>query len=175
MAHTTEERRLGDTTYRVTTIGALKGRGLMVRLGKLGGQSLASFLDGLASGKTVLDAAVAVGIAEAIREISARLTEEEFAAICDELALHTILVFDEKEPRLKDVFDTHFAGNYGELVQWFAFALEVNFRSFFGGSGGVARKVIDFLTQTGLLSKSPLGSIGTSIASPAASATARAS
>jgi len=93
----------------------------------------------------------------------------------DELAKATVVVLDaEREPQLDRIFDDHFAGRYDQMLQWFAFALEVNFRSYF----------LDWLSDRGLLdrvmrliasaSQSPTASTGTSTASPPAATTAQA-
>ena len=174
MARDTVERQLGEHVYKVTLLGAKAGRAMSVRLLKLLGPALSSFLEGLAVGKDG-EQALALGAAEAMRALVKQLTAEDCASIMDELAKATVVVLDaEREPQLDRIFDDHFAGRYDQMLQWFAFALEVNFRSYF----------LDWLSDRGLLdrvmrliasaSQSPTASTGTSTASPPAATTAQA-
>jgi hypothetical protein len=167
----TREKRIGDHTYRVTQFGAKQGRALLVRIVKLAGPTFGAMLSSLAQGKhKELDAALGAGLGQGLYELAERLTESEVGGVMDDFAKQTVLVIGDREPRLSDAFDAHFAGKYDEMLLWAAFCLEVNFASFFGGSNGAALwgRIQNLLSA----SRSPSTSTGTSTASPAARGTA---
>lgn len=115
-------KRIGTSEYTVTKLGGLKGSEVFVHLVNLFGPGAG----GLKSG----------GWLGAIERIATKLTVEEMRYFCDTFAPLTIVKLPSgKSPKLSDIFDEHFDCNYSELVQWLAFALEVNFKSFFQGIG----------------------------------------
>ena len=170
------ERRIGAHTYRVTHLPSKKGRSMLVRLVKMAGPGLGSFVGGVgraSGGASNTETALALGVGEALHDISARLDEHELAAVMDELALYTVVVQSaEVELRLSDIFDDHFAGRYDEMLAWARFCLEVNFRSFFAGSSGNGPLVRLWKVLSAL--QSPLTSTGTSTGSRPASGTPQA-
>ena len=150
MALEVKEKRIGAHLYRVTQLPAKKGRALLVRLTKLLGPGLAAAFGDLGRDKaSTAEAAIASGIGQGLYELAERLSESEVGSILDELAVFTTVVLDaEREPRLSDVFDDHFAGRYDEMLLWAGFCLEVNYASFFdgsGGSGGLLRRALTLL------------------------------
>lgn len=164
MAIESHDKVIGATRYRVTQLGAKKGREMLVRLVKLAGPGLAAGLAGLskADGKDT-EAPMARALSDALYDLATRLTVEEFNGITDELAKHTTIVLGDLEPRLSDKFDDHFSGKYDEMLRWAAFALEVNFKSFFvgsGGGGGLMTRLSALMTAPP--SPSPTTSTGTS-------------
>lgn len=174
---TVKEKVIAGTRYKVTLLGAKQGRGMLVRLVKLLGPATAAFVEGTLHAKGGLTASVATGAADAIREITTRITEAEFASLSDELAKYTAVCIDnEHEPQLDRIFEEHFVGRYDVLLQWFAFSLEANFSSFLGGYGSADSKTLAQRLQTLIasLSISPTESTGTSTESPPASTTAQA-
>jgi len=175
MAIEAREERIGEYTYRVTQFGAKQGRGLLVRLLKLAGPSLGAALSSLAQGQhKEVEAALAAGLSQGLYELAERLTESEVGSMLDDFAKQTVIVLGDREPRLSDVFDAHFAGRYDEMLLWAKFCLEVNYASFFGGSNGergLAGRILTVLSA----SPSPSASTGTSTASPPARGTVPAS
>jgi hypothetical protein len=166
------EKRIGECTYRVTQFGAKQGRGLLTRIVKLLGPSLGALLSSLAQGKhQEVEAALAAGIGQGFYELAERLTEAEVGSVLDDFAKQTVLVLGDREPRLSDMFDQHFAGRYDEMLGWAAFCLEVNFGSFFAGSSSGAGLLARIRTVLSA-SPSPSTSTGTSTASHAVNATA---
>lgn len=131
----TEERRLGTTNYKVTQLGASAGMQLLVRLTKVLGPSVGE-LTKTGGAANILDAR-GDAVAGAIAELAKNLTYEDLAHTCDVLGEFTEVGLEGgKWIRLnRDNRELHFAGNYGELMRWLVFALEVNFGSFFGASG----------------------------------------
>lgn len=173
----TRSRTIAGTAYRVTQLGALEGTTLLVRLVKLLGPGVGSFIGGAGRGAlnpaSGADSVLAVGTGEAIHELCARLDAAELASIIHIFAVQTVVVVSrEQEPRLSDLFDDHFAGRYDAMLAWLRWCLEVNFASFFGAAGetGLLARIVKGLSTL----QSPSGSTGTSTASPAASATPQA-
>lgn len=164
------EKRIGDHVYRVTLHGTKAGLKLLVRVTKILGPGAGSFIGGLGRDAIGLDGALANGAAEALHDFAARLNETEVLGIADEFARQTVVVVDsETEPRLCDIFDDHFAGRYDLLLQWLGFCLEVNYGSFFVARSGVGPLQKLWKLISALPSRAT--STGSSIASPAATAT----
>jgi hypothetical protein len=172
MAIETRERRIGDHTYRVTQFGAKQGRAMLVRLVKLGGPGVGSFVGGVGRGDA-MESALALGVGDALHDLAGRLNEAEIASMMDEFAKFTVLVQSaDVELRLSDILDDHFAGAYDEMLQWVRFALEVNFASFFVGTkGGGAFQRLWKMAQAW---SSQRTSTGTSTGSQPANATPQA-
>jgi len=176
MAREVKERVICGNLYRVTLLGAKAGRSMSVRLLKLLGPTLASFVEGTVT-VTAADggSALAIGAADAVRELAKHMNAEELAAISDELAKFTVVVIDaEHEPQLFAVFDDHFSGRYDAMFGWLSFSLEANFASFFGGSVNVGAMLAKMKAALESLSKSQKASTGTSIESQPAGTTAQA-
>lgn len=169
------ERDIAGRVYQTTLLGSKAGTRMSVRLLKLMGPTTSSFVDGLAGGRGDGEQSIALGVSDALREISTRLTGDELLSLMEELAKRTTVTLDaEHQPRLSDIFDEHFSGKYDEMMAWLKFCLEVNFQSFFGGSVGAAALARRIWTLIESRSKSPPTSTGTSTASPAADTTAQA-
>lgn len=174
MAIDTRERTIGEHTYRVTKFGAKQGRALLVRIVKLTGPSLGAALSALAKGnRGDVEAAIAQGLSGGLYELAERLTEAEVGSVLDDFAKYTVVVIGEKEPRLSDVFDHHFAGCYDEMLAWAAFVLECNYGSFFAGANGAG--LLSRLRTVLSVSPSPSTSTGTSTGSQRAQGIATAS
>jgi hypothetical protein len=175
MAREVVEKVIGEHTYKVTLLGAKAGRAMSIRIVKLMGPTLSSFVEGVAGGKGGGEQSLALGASEAVREVALRLTEADCASIMDELAKFTTVALDPAhEPRLFDIFDDHFAGHYDCMLAWVAFALEANFKSFFVGAAGARSLVQKVMTLLSSASPSPPAPTGTSTGSPPASTTAQA-
>lgn len=109
----TKEKTIEGTTYRVRQLDAVKGRKVVARLIRL--------LSNAAAGGD-----------DALSKIFASVTEEDMDYFCDVFAASTDVNYEGKWPCLKDVFGLHFAGKYGEMMQWLLFCVEVNFGNFLG-------------------------------------------
>lgn len=123
-----ESKQIGSYTYTVTQLDALRGRRAAVRLGNILG------IAGSAAGDAN-SGELGGTLATAIGKVLERLTEEQFDYFCDLFAEQTTVSGPDYkgQPQLSEVFATHFADRYGDMIQWFAFCLEVNFKSFIGG------------------------------------------
>lgn len=114
------EKVIGNNTYKVTALGAIKGRAVFIMLLRLFGATA----DGLKK-DTLLSA---------LQDLAKNLTDADLTFLCDTFAKVTdVQLPDGRSPRLADVFDLHFSENYLEMFEWLAFCLEVNFSSFFRG------------------------------------------
>jgi hypothetical protein len=134
-----EEFTLDGETYRVTQLGALEGRRLMVRFVKGLAPMLEQIkLDFSAVGKggkaglvgSLLEAQVEKTILPAIGGFLEQLDEKLFEELCDKFARLTEVRVDdqhgERWPDLNKVFDDHFAGRYGHMLRWFLRCLAIN-------------------------------------------------
>src|ERR1700753_1784819 len=164
MARETHERWIGEHIYRVTLLGAKEGERMAWKLAKLLAPSAAAAADGFASAPSKPNAAQGEeGVAEMIAMVIGaswgltRLIDlvdpAELEAMQLLLAKYTeVELKPDQTPNLAKVFDDHFAGRYDVLMQWFAFALEVNFSSFFAVSasanvGALAKRIITLMAS----------------------------
>lgn len=118
------------------TLGALGGV-----LAKEKGDGLEKLLDGAepGEGESNIDAA----IERAVLGFFERFDKTRQRALIDTLAKVTVVVLpDGKEPQLNAVFSVHFRGRLKAMYLWLAFALKVQFESFFSGTdSAIARAV----------------------------------
>jgi|SRR6185436_16957014 len=122
MSLTVETKTIGEHTYEVTQLGALVGRKVLFRLGKLLGPLMAGG-----------DNPAAVAGA------TASLQDADFDWLCDVFAGSTKLIQQSTNGPIKialgGVFDSHFAGRYDAMIQWLGTCVQVNFASFLAGLG----------------------------------------
>lgn len=127
MARTNKTKTIGSNGYEVTQLGAIEGRRVFARLAQIMGGMVGALAAG---GKP--------NPVEAFKSFAEAMEPEVMDFFCDTFAKFTqVHRPDGKVLFLKDVFDDHFADNYGEMVEWLTFCLEVNFASFLGGAGGL--------------------------------------
>lgn len=145
----TVKTTIESDSYQITKLGAIQGRGVLLRLVKALGPSFAEAAKG---------AELPTLIASAIEGIK----ESDFEFICDLLAQHTRIVRGEKAPLLSDQFDAHFSGRYGAMIAWLIEALRVNFENFFEEVQTLLPKKQAAPERGGSASKSPMESTGQS-------------
>jgi hypothetical protein len=78
----------------------------------------------------------ALGLKAAAEVIAASLAGKQLRVIRALMAEHTEIFgegFGDAGAPMSRNFDDHFAGRYDAMIEWFLFALEVNFGGFFGG------------------------------------------
>jgi len=127
MARTNKTKLIGSHTYEVTQLGAIEGRKVFARLAQVMGGMVGALAVG---GKP--------NPVDAFKSFAEAMTPEIMDYFCDTFTKVTQVHKDgNKVLYLKDIFDDHFADNYGEMVEWLTFCLEVNFASFLGGAGGL--------------------------------------
>lgn len=168
------DREINGTHYTVRMLNGTKGKALLTRLFKLAGPALADILAGIKDAQSVQEMKLD-GVADAVRSFASRLPDNELNEITLILAEHTeITIAGGKPMALKQLADSHFAGNYREMFSWIAFALEVNYADFFGGSDGLqsAFSALRAKAQSRFSSQQP--PIGSSTASQPATDTSPA-
>jgi len=132
----TKSRVIGRYEYKVTQLGFKKGNATWVRLLKVLGPALGKLLETGANLKSMNVAALSGPLAE----LAMTLTEEDLNYFCEVFGEATVVeVSADKKPILvPKVQETHFAGQYGEMLKWLAFCVEVNYSDFMGAFAGPA-------------------------------------
>jgi hypothetical protein len=162
-----EEKDIGGARYRVTQLGGEKASELMFRLLRALGMGLVN-VSGAPSLRDLGGAIRALGMEDFIEFRSAFAAET--AVLVEDRAKKTGIKA-RWMPMTTVGFDAQFAGNPLALVQWFRFAFEVNFASFFPDLLGRASAPGEGMQETTLSeSDSPEPSTGTSGASSRADA-----
>lgn len=155
MARTNKSKKIGNHGYEVTQLGGKEGRRVFAKVTQLIGASVAAIAG--AGGKP--------DPVKAFETFASQVTPDNMDYFCDTFAKLTQVHYPGgKVLLLSDIFDDHFADNYGEMIEWLTFCLEVNFASFLGGAGGLGA----LLQEKGMGmfgSTSPKESTGQSIAS----------
>lgn len=182
------ERTIGPHTYRVTLLGAKEGERMAWKLAKLLMPSAAAAADGFAAAPVKPSAvqgeegvaemiAMVIGASWGLTRLIELVDPLELEQMQVRLAQHTeVLIGRDQEKPLAGILDDHFAGHYDWMAQWFAFALEVNFSSFFAVSasadvvGALAKRIVKLMAS---LSPRPTSTppTGPSTASSQASST----
>ncbi len=111
----TKTKSISGVDYSVTTLGATEGRKVYVQLMK-------ALAPGLKAGHAE----------DFLSNVLTELDEDVVAAMSDRFARTTTVQIGDRAPYLKDIFDLHFAGKYGDMTKWLLFCLEVNFGDFLG-------------------------------------------
>lgn len=117
MAIEPKSKEIGGATYVVTPMVATKGRKVFARLIKIAGPVLGKIAEAPPEGRQ----------AALLAAIGAHVSEDDFEYFCDVFAPTTTV--DGAD--LSKAFAVHFMGKYADMVEWVAFAVEVNFGDFF--------------------------------------------
>lgn len=114
---------VGDCTYVIGYVPS----SLALKAGTRLARVLAGSLTSLASGEArYTDAVAALFRSDDL--------ESTVTFLCDAFGPHTQITWgDGRSATLSKVFDAHFQGRMGDLVQWLAAAVEHNLASFFEG------------------------------------------
>lgn len=176
---TTDKKEIDGYTYEVTQLGNKKGRRLMVRLFKLVGPAAAEFLAALGGKdgkdmKSIGDLSTE-SLANAVADFADRITEDELDHIVETLAAKTRVNQaggGAMADLSSDVQDQLWAGSNTTMFKWLAFALEHNYRDFFGGLGSLG--ALFSRAEAGSPSPSQTSLTGTPTGSPSARDTAAA-
>lgn len=142
MALDKRAKQIGEHTYEVTQLDAVRGRRVFVRFAKLmmpalseasaaaseAKQGAAGEVQGVAAGRFL----------KALERVADAVTEEDVEFFCEHFAPSTAVrggQYGSKAPQLESVFALHFAGEYLGMMEWLLFCFEVNFGSFFARLG----------------------------------------
>ncbi|NIR31649.1 MAG: hypothetical protein GWN84_20525 [Gammaproteobacteria bacterium] len=171
-----EDRQIGDHVYRVRQLPYKQGRALIPVLLRALGPSFAALLEGgLAAAREGQDKLLELDfdLRSAVAEFTASLSEQDLTRLTDELATRSWIVdppegypteSDTSEAgctHLPRVEEEHWPPRYHEWLSWLAFAVEVNFGSFFGGKLNV-QTALSGLQRAASPSRSPKNSTGRS-------------
>lgn len=126
----TKEKIIGEATYRVSQLPAMRAFKLLTRLGKVAGPALAAMKGGL-------DA----DLGEAAKALFDRLSEDEVEQLLRQI-LETVQVTEEGKTRqMLTGFDIIYAGDrMVEVFEVVKFALEVQYGPIFAALGAVASR-----------------------------------
>jgi len=147
----TRETTIDGCTYRVTQLGATTGAQVMFRLGRAFAAVMASVSQG------ELDLA-ALSPSDFDWIVVTMKASTKFDLV-DTVGGGTVRTVD-----LAPLFDEHFAGRYGQMLEWLKFALEVNF----GPLADAVRSVLSGVTALSDSSR-PKAATGSAGASSSAS------
>ena len=142
-----ETKQVGRYEYKVTKFPTRKGLEVFEKLLEVVGEPLALFMrdGGEETGQEELDDAEA--LSKALGLFAKNVQGGKLFWFADQFMPHSSVTIDGTEKPLKPIFELHFSGEYGELMGWLLFCLEVNYKSFFDGLGGVKDQAAG-LTQT---------------------------
>lgn len=142
MAFRTQDKRIGETLYRVTELPATRSLDMLIGLFKMIGPALGVVMDGVDTAKRtsladMLDAKLSGdAFARAAAELAARVNTPQVQDMIAKLRACTQYDPGGQGETFRNMtaetFDMHFAGRMHELFGWLAFALEVQFGDFFG-------------------------------------------
>ncbi len=124
----TKARTIGRFEYRVTQLGFKRGNATWIRLLKVLGPVLGKLLEGGGFKGIGVE-----GLSGGLSALAENLTQEDLEYFCEVFGESTIVhVSADKDPVLLPKYqETHFAGQYGEMLKWLAFCVEVNYSDFF--------------------------------------------
>ena len=133
-----ETREIGGKHYCVTQLAAEPGQFLFFQLVKFAGPSVAALLNDWRGEGATVDAGT---VGKALSELTSQLTYETFRKFVDTFIDSTVVIGgvdangNEIRQPLSKSKALAFAGDYGSLVKWLGFCLEVNYASFFADMG----------------------------------------
>lgn len=140
MALKSETKTINGHTYDVTQLPYSQGKSLLMRLFKCLGPAMAKALgvapelkDRKLSEMKLSEVAPVLGVT--CEQLAQDLSEEDFDFAVALLGQYSYVIGDTgaRQQLTSDFLEFHFAGNYGELFQWLAFALRVNYLGFLRG------------------------------------------
>lgn len=128
-----ETKTIGEHTYEVTQLDAVRGRSVFLRFAKLIAPGAGDVVENTGEETNTR-------IVKALAKIVQNVSEEDLNVFCDVFSQSTCLQVTGDDgrmraPKLKETFNLHFAGNYDEMIQWLYFCFEVNFGNFFAKAG----------------------------------------
>lgn len=113
----TKDVEIGGEVYRLTKFGATQAIKVSLRVAKYVGHMAEAAANSPNDQATIL-------------RVLGTFSEEDFFAVKDAFADRTVVITGEKTLLLSKVFDTHFAGRGGELLEWFAACIEFQLLDF---------------------------------------------
>jgi hypothetical protein len=128
----TKTVEIGEYTYQIPQLPAMRGLKMLNRLGRLFGPALADLFGSADEVESIADLDVRF-IGPAARDVFERLTEAEMESITRDLLAGTLVTIGPKTAPVMPIFDDHFAGKYQDVFQLLGAAIKGNFGGFFEG------------------------------------------
>jgi len=149
------ETTLGKNVYKIEQLGSDQGSKVLARLMRIGGKSFAQ------------GGVDEEGIAKVFGALFAEITDENLDFFTKTFrAVTRVSPVDDpsKEWVLKDVYDSHFVGNYGEMALWLKASVEANYGNFLDvlGLGGTVEDLMAMAMATKGPAKTSTGTSGAS-------------
>ena len=145
-------RVINGTSYETTTLDAIKGRSVFLRLLKVLGGGASSAAERVQKGSI---AAGVSGIAGAIE----RLSDEDLTFFVEAFCpMSTVALSNGNRVPLPDLYAVHFAGKMKEHMAWLLFCVEVNYADFFGDARAQLAEIWEMVMAQILPKESPSSS-----------------
>ena len=122
--NSSHKREIGGDNYEVFMLPPRVSMGMLVDLGKLFGPALESLKNDDGENSESVYLAVA-------GNLLSHIEKSTLNSVCDKLSEVTHV----NGMPLNKVFDSHFMGKMGALMQWLMFALETQYSDFLGALG----------------------------------------
>jgi hypothetical protein len=130
----TQDKIIGENTYTVTQFGATKSLKMLHRVGKFIADPLSKLAGEIKPGAGIADQNITTEtLGKAVQAFFVSCNENEFESTVKELITSTTR---NNKPIN---FEIDFSGQIGELLKVLAFVLEVNYKDFFSGIGGLQK------------------------------------
>lgn len=130
-------KKIGDTEYRVTPLGFLDARRVLVRLCNILGPKLSEMLTGTSGGVAAFETTAVNALGDLLRAVS----DDDLQFLQESFEKETQIVVDSdrsKVPYLHNAIKAgHFdpqEGRFQDFFLWLGFCLQVNFARFFSGA-----------------------------------------
>jgi hypothetical protein len=140
MAFRSQDRQIGDSTFKVYELPATQGLAMFMQLAKMVGPAMGVLVDaakastGGASLANVLGASISGDVfGAAMESLATRLDEQQVQAMIAKLREKTEVDLSGSGNFVQlsqGLYDTIFAGKIMALLTWLRFALEVQFADF---------------------------------------------
>ena len=127
-----KQHNINGFTYTISQLGAKEGRRVLARILRSVAGAATAAGELAKEGGDATEAALS-GVAKLVENLS----DADVDYLCDTFAATTTVGPEGKDValQLKDCFNEHFAGRYGDMVKWLWASLETNYGSFLGGLG----------------------------------------
>jgi hypothetical protein len=133
MQHT-QDKIIGDNSYTVTQFGATKSLKMLHRVGKFIAEPLSKLAGEIKPGASIADQNITTEtLGKAVQCFFTSCDENTF-----EVTVKDLLTSTTRNNKPIN-FDIDFCGKIGELLKVLAFILEVNYKDFFSGIGGLQK------------------------------------
>lgn len=129
------ELSFADATWQLNNLDADRGVDVLARLAAIVGGPMGELLGALAAaGKPVQKISAAELPRDALAKVFGTLLSQMHSGGAKDIIRELLAGLKKDKKDLPGGYALYFAGNYGELFRLVAWALEINYASFFGGN-----------------------------------------